>query len=428
MFYKETSFKDTSIGEIPKDWEVKELNDIGTFQYGYTTSAKNEDTGIKFLRITDIKENGTVDWDQVPFCSIGEKDYDKYELKEGDILFARIGATAGKTSYMNLKVSGIFASYLIRFQTKKELNSKYVFYFTQSRVYWSQAFRRREGQLKKGLNANTLSRLKIAIPHTYTEQQKIAEILSSVDDALSETREVITKTERLKQGLMQELLTKGIGHKEFKRSNELGCEIPKDWDVVELGEITEEIYRYPTYYNIEYCEKGVPEIRGELVKDDGELETDLSKYRFISEETSKRFPRTILKEGDFVLSVRGTMGKVAIVPKFLHGANMTANLMKLSLSCSRCYPLFFKQVFLSKLFQNKLSNVSSYTTIKTIQAPKLKSIKIPLPPLAEQQKIAEFLSSIDEKLEIERSEKERLERVKQGLMDILLTGKVRAKV
>jgi type I restriction enzyme S subunit len=190
-------------------------------------------------------------------------------------------------------------------------------------------------------------------------------------------------------------------------------EIPEGWEVVRLGEVSEEVYRYPTYYNIEYVEEGVPEIRGELIKENGKIETDLAKYRYISYETSKRFPRTILKEGDFVITVRGTMGKIAIVPKELEGGNITANLIRISLDRNRCFPHF---------------NLSPQTTIKTIKAPVLKSINLPLPSLTEQQKITEILSEVDEKIDLESKQKEKMEELKKGLMQSLLTGKVRVKV
>jgi type I restriction enzyme, S subunit len=82
--------------------------------------------------------------------------------------------------------------------------------------------------------------------------------------------------------------------------------------------------------SLEHVDDGIPEVRGELIKENGSLEKNISKYRFISEETSNRFVRTRLREGDFVLSVRGTIGKVAIIHKEIEGANMTANLVKIS--------------------------------------------------------------------------------------------------
>lgn len=207
--------------------------------------------------------------------------------------------------------------------------------------------------------------------------------------------------------------------------------IPVDWEVVDLGSICNEIYRYPTDYNIEYVEqgKGVPEVRGELIKDNGELSDDLSNYRYISEETSQQFPRTILCEGDFVISVRrGTLGKIGYVSKKFETANVTANLMRISPKREKVYPPWLKQYFLSDFFQTKLHEVSSATTIKTIKTPELRSMIVTLPPLSEQKKIAEILSTIDLEIGTARRQAEKLETMKRGLTHILLTGKVRARV
>lgn len=120
------------------------------------------------------------------------------------------------------------------------------------------------------------------------------------------------------------------GYKKVKYLLGKTIEIPEEWCYITLNEVCKEIYRYPTYYNIKYVAKGIPEIRGELIKDSGNLDSNLSKYRFISKNTSEQFPRTQLMEGDFVFSVRGTMGKVALVSKQFVGANITANLMRIS--------------------------------------------------------------------------------------------------
>lgn len=225
---------------------------------------------------------------------------------------------------------------------------------------------------------------------------------------------------------MQELLTKGIGRKEFK-DTEIGG-IPKEWEVVRLGDVLIECYRYPTYYNIEYVDAGVPEIRGELLLENGKIETDSKKFRYVTEETARRFPRVRVIEGDLVFSVRGTMGKVGYIPKELEGAVITANLMRLSPDRQKTHSKWLMYYLTSEKFQHTLNVLSPHTTIKTIQAPVLKSIPIPLPPLEEQRKIAEILSTVDRKLEIERKRKEKLLRIKKGLMDLLLTGKVRIRV
>lgn len=205
--------------------------------------------------------------------------------------------------------------------------------------------------------------------------------------------------------------------------------IPVNWEVVHLKDVCDEIYRYPTYYNIKYVEQnqGVPEVRGELIKNNGELSENLSEYRFIAKETSLKFPRTILQEGDFVISVRGTMGKIGYISKSLENANMTANLMRISPNRSKIFPQWQKQFFLSDFFQARLNEASSATTIKTIKAPELKAIELALPPLPEQKKIAEFLSTVDEAIEKTAQIIEKTKQAKKGLMQKLLTRGINHK-
>jgi type I restriction enzyme S subunit len=205
----------------------------------------------------------------------------------------------------------------------------------------------------------------------------------------------------------------------FKKT-EIGA-IPVDWEILTLGEITEEVYRYPTYYNIEYVIEGIPEVRGELIMSNGSLEPDLAKYRYISPKTAANFPRTCLREGDLVMSVRGTMGKIAIISKSLEGANMTANLIRISPNKNRVFPLFLQQTMISDKFQALLDIASSSTTIKTIKAPELKYMKFAVPPLSEQKKIAEILITLDEAISKSDEIIEKTKELKKGLMQQLLT-------
>lgn len=103
--HEHTKMVDSKLGLIPEGWEVKRIKDIcKQINYGYTTSAKSENTGIKFLRITDIVPS-IINWDSVPFCEISDKDYKKYELLEGDIVIARTGATTGYAKRINKRHS-----------------------------------------------------------------------------------------------------------------------------------------------------------------------------------------------------------------------------------------------------------------------------------------------------------------------------------
>jgi len=417
-FYKETEFRDTEIGRIPKDWEVMKLGNVITYVKGKKPKGMTEEHQreyFPYLSAEYLRNNKVT--------KFVEPSQDVILVNEGDLILLWDGSNAGEFFWGK---QGILSSTMVRIeQEKPSYDQKFLFYLLKAKESFLKG--QTKGTGIPHVNENVLNNLVIPDP-PLVEQQKIAEILSIVDEAIQKTDDIIAKTERLKKGLMQELLTRGIGHKEFK-DTEIG-KIPKEWEVVKLGELAVEVYRYPTYYDIKYVgtNEGVPEVRGELIKENGELEENLSEYRFISKETSQRFSKTILQEGDFVLSVRGTMGKVAIVPKFLEGANITANLMKVSLDRLKCYPPFFKQVFLSDFFRKTLNNISSQTTIKTVQAPRLKSIKMSVPPLHEQKKIAEILSTVDKKIEILKQEKVKLERIKQWFMGELLSGRIRVMI
>jgi type I restriction enzyme S subunit len=200
-------FKKTETGGIPKDWDVKKFKDIGNLQYGYTASAIKKAGGIRFIRITDIDDTGKIKWESVPICKIDKNNYEKYRLRKGDILFARIGATTGKAALIDKEIEGVFASYLIRFvRNVKRLDLKYLYFFTQSNGYWLQVHKNREGQLKKGINAKILGNFCIPLP-SVPEQQKIAEVLCSIDERLESLWTRKQGLAKIKKGLMEELLT-----------------------------------------------------------------------------------------------------------------------------------------------------------------------------------------------------------------------------
>ncbi len=159
-------------------------------------------------------------------------------------------------------------------------------------------------------------------------------------------------------------------------------EIPKDWNEFKFKHLFDEIYRYPTYYGINYQSQGVLEVRGVMLKGGGLIDY-LDIPRFISPETSDKFPRTQLKSGDLVMSVRGTLGKIGLVSNEIENSNITANLMRLSPKRKKVFPKYMIHLLESYFFQNILEVASDQTTIKTITVPDLVSTILPVPPLQE---------------------------------------------
>ena len=424
-------YKNTPIGKIPVDWELVQLGDICEEIYRYPTYYNIkyvEQDGVPEVRGELIKNNGELSSDPSEYRYISKEtsaNFPRTILHEGDFVLS-VRGTMGKIGYIpdRLENANMTANLMRISPDRIKVYPLWLKQFFLSDFFQKPLEEASSATTIKTIKAPELKAIELPLP-LLSEQKKMAEILTTVDEAIEKTDQIIEKTKEVKKGLMQKLLTRGIGHKKFKKT-EIG-EIPENWEVMKLEKVCDEIYRYPTYYNIQYVEQdcGVPEVRGGLIKDNGELSSDLSEYRYISKETSFKFQRTILHEGDFVLSVRGTMGKIGYIQSYLENANMTANLMRISPNREEVNPLWMKQFFMSDFFQRRLDAASSATTIKTIKAPELKEIELALPPLNEQKQIAWILSSVDEEIEKETNHKEQLEVLKKGLMQVLLTGKIR---
>jgi len=123
---------------LPKGWRRVPIKDMAdSIQYGHTASAVARKGGPRFLRITDIQD-GRVDWSEVPSCNIPKADIPKYRLSPGDLVFARTGATTGKSFLISECPEAVFASYLIRVRVTGEVDSRYLSAFFQSPDYWGQ--------------------------------------------------------------------------------------------------------------------------------------------------------------------------------------------------------------------------------------------------------------------------------------------------
>ena len=165
--------------EIPKNWQWERWGNISqSIQYGYNAPAKSNGK-IKMVRISDI-QNNTVKWDSVPFCDIAEDDIETYLLKSNDILFARTGGTVGK-SYLVTEIleDAIYAGYLIRTRYSDELIPKYLKYFMESELYWSQLRSGTIATAQPNCNGQTLSKMLLPIPPK-AEQDRIIQMIDTL--------------------------------------------------------------------------------------------------------------------------------------------------------------------------------------------------------------------------------------------------------
>jgi len=192
---------------LPRSWKWVKLGEVSNkIQYGFTESATTEPIGPKFLRITDI-QNGNVLWNEVPFCKIPDDIKYKYLLNEGDIVFARTGATVGKSFLITGQIpESIYASYLIRIQLSDEVNKKFVYFFFQSNKYWHQISEGQVGIGQPNVNGTKLSKLIIPICSLSQQTQIVEEIekrFSEVDKIEKVIDESLKKSETLRQSILK---------------------------------------------------------------------------------------------------------------------------------------------------------------------------------------------------------------------------------
>jgi len=197
--------KETEIGPVPRSWDLYRIGDrCERPQYGVTASATTERGGPQFLRITDITDLG-VDWSTVPYCRCTEEEESQKILKSNDIVFARIGATTGKSIIVSDPPRAVFASYLIRLRTKAGVDADYLYHFFNSSAYWAQVNANKGNNLKGGVSASILSAMLFPVP-PIDEQQEIARLLNAIDHAtLAHQRKRMVVTE-LFDAVLQELM------------------------------------------------------------------------------------------------------------------------------------------------------------------------------------------------------------------------------
>jgi len=190
-----------------KDFNKKQIKEISKkIQYGLTSRSNKDAKGLRYLRITDI-QNGKVNWEQVPYSVITEE-LDKYILNEGDIVFARTGATVGKSFLIrDIPEKSVFASYLIRVVPDvKQIIPEFLYYYFQSPMYWQEIGFNQRGIGQPNVNGQILSKMRVPLPDIKIQQIIVQEIESkfSVIDKVEEVvNNSLEKAERLKKSILK---------------------------------------------------------------------------------------------------------------------------------------------------------------------------------------------------------------------------------
>lgn len=412
-------YKMTELGEIPSEWEVKKLKELlDVLKDGTHNPPKRTEEGIPLLSAENIF-NGKINYGINEKC-ISEEDYElmhkNYSIEKDDILMTIVGTIGRVAVVKDNKKFAVQRSVAI-LRSNKKVNNLFLTQFLSSTICKKELDRKSNSTAQAGLYLGELGKINIIVP-SIKEQEKIASILSTVDEQIDNVDALIEKNKELKKGLMQTLLTKGIGHTKFKKT-EIG-EIPEEWNIFKLSDcatIIDSLHETP-----EYSESGFPMIR--VVDVNGKaINTKLTNK--VCETIYKKFTKKYEpKQGDIIMSRVGSYGLVSYL-KDSERVCLGQNIVIITTELCKKY-LFY--VLSSEYVKNNIEKVTVGSSQKTLSLANINELKILIPSIKEQNKISLILSDIDEKIEKYENKKQKLEELKKGLMQQLLSGQIRVNI
>lgn len=422
---------------IPEGWKLLKFGDIANIHKGLTYATSNYSTreyGYPFITLKCIKKNGG-------FSEIGLKYYDgqyksQHIVIEGDVVFANtdltrdgdvVGSPILVPEIKNEKPS-LISMDLSKVLPKEGMDKGFIYYWLNSSLVKRYMINFSAGSTVLHLNTDSVPSIPALVP-PISEQQKIAAILTSVDEVIEKTQAQIDKLKDLKSGMMQELLTKGVGikqgdkyapHTEFKDSP-VG-RIPKSWDYSLLDKVAKRGSGHtPDKQKPEYWNGGIKWIS---LSDSSKLDNlhihDSSKK--ISQLGIDNSSATLHPEGSVIMARDAGIGKSAIIT-----SAMAVSQHFMAWICGEKLNNYFLY-YLLQLWKPTFENIAMGSTIKTIGLPYFKKLQIPVPPIEEQKIIADSLISVENKIFALQQKYTALSNTKKALMQDLLTGKVRVKV
>ncbi len=392
---------------LPKGWQYVTLQDVA------------EDLDSKRIPV----EKGKRVRGQIPYYgATGIVDYVDDFIFDEDILlvgedgadwspFANTAFIASGRSWVNNHAHVLRVHHGVNMIFLKEVLNLY-----DLEVYTS-------GSTRRKLNKADLMQIKLLMPSTPSEQDKIAAVFTGVNAMLIATQKVIDQTEQLKKHLIQQLLTRGINHGKFARSM-LG-EIPNSWEVQPISKLVELVIDHrgktPTKLGGSWCSVGTPAISAMNVKGNKIIKPET--FKFVDDRLYAKWMKRELKGGDLLLTSEAPMGEMYII-KNGEKYCLSQRLFALRFT-DTIMPEFFYYFFGSSTGQKQLDVRKSGSTAQGIRQSELMKVLVPVPPLGEQRTIVGLLSSLDAKIDAHRRIKAKQEKLMRGLMQDLLTGKVR---
>ena len=422
---------------IPDGWNVVRLEDIAEVTFSSVDKKTVEgEIPVRLCNYTDVFYNRQVCID-MPFmeATASPTECQRWALREGDVLFTKDSETVdeiGVPAYVASDMPDVLCGYHLGLARpiRALLHGAFLARALASQAAANEFSRIANGITRFGLTLGATRALRILLP-PLAEQRAIATVLDSIDEAIERADEAIAATERLRDALLHELLTRGLPglHAEFKEVPDLG-NIPASWNVVPLHKVL--VLSQPGAWGDEATQNGerVRVLRAADLTRDGRVDPDGAAWRQLSPRDQAR---RLMRDGDLMLERSGggpgaPVGRVALI-EGMSPVYCNNFCQQLRVDHNLISPKYTLRALWHRYIRGVTTRLEHQTTgIRNLDYDGYLSLPIPLPPLPEQRAIASMLDSVDRAIEQKRHENTALDLLQTSAADALLTGRIRTMV
>ncbi len=429
--------------EFGTDWNISTLAEKTLFiKDGTHATHKRVEQGVPLLSAKDISKTGKIVLNNNPSL-ISKKDFElihsKYEIQKDDILLTVVGTLGRCAICISKDKFSIQRSVAVIRVNKLVADVRYLYYFFSGIWFQSQLQLRSNSTAQAGVYLGELAQIEITCP-TLPQQKKIAKILSTVDNLIEQTQALIDKYTAIKQGMMADLFTRGIDLSgtpdsnpnhgklrpsfeeapELYKKTELGW-VPREWEIETIDSLLNQLIDYRGKTPRKTSE-GIPLITAKNVRM-GYLDSDPREYIAIDNYDSW-MTRGIPEKGDILFTTEAPLGNVAqILTKDKVAFAQRVIILNVSNKINSNY---FKYLLMSDRFRRTIFSRGSGSTVEGVKQSEFRKMKVVISTSeVEQLIISERLLAIDSSLIAKNKKSEKYKEIKKGLMQDLLTGKVR---
>lgn len=419
------------------EWKEKILSELG-FTYAGLSGKTQKDfgRGKPFIPFMNIMSNGKIDPKFMGYVDVASNERQNV-VQVGDLFFTTSSETPEEVGMTSVLLEDIGECYLnsfcfgFRLYNFDDLLPEFATYLFRGNVVRKQIINLGQGYTRFNLpKTELLKKLKLKLP-SEPEQRKISEILTKSDSIIEKTQAAIAKYQAIKQGMLQDVFTRGIDTTtgalrpryddapHLYKESPLGW-IPREWEVDCLGSIIDAVDPQPDHRTPHSVENGVPYLGINDMDKYGNI--DLTKCRKVSDEIlAEHKKRYTIRMGDIMFGKIGTIGEPKRLLNF-DNITLSANVILIQPKCVADYIYW---LLCSQLINGQVKKSIHATSQPAFGIEKIRALIVPICDEIEQGLISQAINSCDTKLRTEQAYLEKLQALKKGLMEDLLTGKVR---